>query len=204
MSSHTAGSSPATPYPGSGFDYLSMSNPETLLPQGGWGSVHLSSHMAPSPPDTAPRFSKFSLPLVTDGLSGLSSSVDSVSDVEYLSPLSQSYTREEMPFGGGGGGHTVLYDGYASNQQNSPMSQSPRSALVLDHGQVPTSCPGLVYAPSEPSSSLASSGLGPPSLGPSTLTSHLDPFDAHLGHKLMRDCDPLSEHYAATCPVFPF
>lgn len=168
--SHIPGSTPTTPYPGSGYEYLSMSHPESVVPHGSWGSVHYSSNMVHSP-DATPKYSKFPLPLITDGLS---SSVDSVSDVDYLSPLSQSYSREEMPFGSN---HSVIYDGYPANQQNSPVPQSPPSALVLDHSRAPTSCPGLVYAPSEPSSSLPS---------------HLDHFDAHLGHKLMRECDPLS------------
>lgn len=199
--SHTHGSSPPTPFSGPGYDYLAMSHADAVVPHGGWNSVHYSPpHLVPSP-DTTPKFAKFSLPLIT---AGLSSSVDSVSDVEYLSPLSQSYTRDEMPFGGG---HAVMYDGYASNQQNSPVSQSPPSALVLDHSRVPTSCPGLVYASSEAGSSLASSGLASSALTSSTLAPHLDPFDAHhLGHKLMRDCDPLSEHhhYMTACPAFPF
>ncbi|POR36783.1 Uncharacterized protein TPAR_03063 [Tolypocladium paradoxum] len=169
--SHVPGSAPTTPYPGPAYDYLSMSHPEstTTVHQGSWGSVHYSSNMVHSP-DATPKYSKFPLPLITEDLS---SSVDSVSDADYLSPLSQSYSRDEMPFGSNA---TVLYDSYPAHQ-NSTVPQSPPSALVLDHSRVPTSCPGLVYSPSEPSSSL---------------TSPLDPFDTHLGHKLMRECDSLS------------
>ncbi|KAF4511174.1 hypothetical protein G6O67_002994 [Ophiocordyceps sinensis] len=170
--SHVAGLATSIPYPGPGYDYLSMSHPETStsLPQGNWGHVQYSPDMMHSPGETS-KYSKFPLPLTTDSLS---SPVDSVSDVDYLSPLSQSYTHEEMPFGGGGGS-TAMYDGYPASQ-SSPAPQSPPSALVLDYSRAQTSCPGLVYAPSEPSSSL---------------TSHLD-FDTHLGHRLMRDCDGLS------------
>ncbi|KAM4056344.1 fungal specific transcription factor [Hirsutella rhossiliensis] len=170
--SHVAALATSSPYPGPGYDYLSMSHPETSasLPQGHWGHVQYSSDMMHSPGET-PKYSKFPVPLMTDSLS---SSVDSVSDVDYLSPLSQSYPREEMPFGGGN--PTVMYDGYPAGQ-SSPAPQSPPSALVLDYSRAQTSCPGLIYAPSEPSSSL---------------TSHLDHFEPHLGHRLMRDCDGLS------------
>ncbi|KJK82797.1 hypothetical protein H634G_01934 [Metarhizium anisopliae BRIP 53293] len=165
-------STPANSYPGPGYDYLSMSHPENgtaTVPQHGWGNIHYSSGLVHSP-DATPKYSKFPLPLITDGLS---SSVDSVSDVDYLSPLSQTYSRDEMPFGSGS---SVIYDGYGRNQ-HSPVSQSPPSGLVLDHTRVPTSCPGLVYAASEHSSSI---------------NSHLDPFDTHLSQKLMRECDSLS------------
>lgn len=177
-------STPANSYPGHAYDYLSMSQPESAanVPQHGWAGVHHYSSGLVHSPDATPKYSKFPLPLITDGLS---SSVDSVSDVDYLSPLSQTYSRDEMPFGSGS---SVIYDGYAGNQ-HSPVSQSPPSGLVLDHARVPTSCPGLVYAASEQSSSL---------------NSHLDPFDTHLSHKLMRECDSLSEHHMAPCPAFPF
>ncbi|ODA79855.1 hypothetical protein RJ55_05452 [Drechmeria coniospora] len=165
--SHLPGSATITPYPAHGYDYLSMSHPEPVSQ--GWGGMHYSPHMVHSP-DATSRYSKFSLPLITESLS---SSVDSVSDVDYLSPLSQSFPREDMTFGGN---HGILYDGFTAHQ-HSPVPQSPPSTFVLDHSRAPTSCPGLVYAPSEPSSSL---------------NSHLDPFETHLGHKQMRECDSLS------------
>ncbi|KHO00320.1 Zn(2)-C6 fungal-type DNA-binding domain protein [Metarhizium album ARSEF 1941] len=162
----------ASSYPGPGYDYLSMSHSENstaTASQHGWGNLHYSGGLVPSP-DATSKYSKFPLPLITDGLS---SSVDSVSDVDYLSPLSQTYSRDEMPFGSGS---SVLYDGYGRGQ-HSPVSQSPPSGLVLDSARVPTSCPGLVYAASEHSSSI---------------NSHLDAFDTHLSHKLMRECDSFS------------
>jgi hypothetical protein len=180
-SSASAGS-----YPGPGYEYLSISHPESNtanVAHHGWGNLHYSSGGLVHSPDATPKYAKFPLPLITDGLS---SSVDSVSDVDYLSPLSQTYSRDEMPFGNGS---SVMYDGYAGNQ-HSPVSQSPPSGLVLDHHpRVPTSCPSLAYAASEHGSSLSS---------------HLDPFDTHLSHKLMRECDSLSEHHMAPCPAFPF
>ncbi|PFH55309.1 hypothetical protein XA68_10133 [Ophiocordyceps unilateralis] len=171
--SHVAG---LASYPApAGYDYLSMSQPECLS----WGPVHYSPEMMHSP-------AKFSLPLMTDSLS---SSADSVSDVDYLSPLSQSYSREEMPFGGGGGGNpSVMYDNNYS--QNSPAPHSPPPALMLDYSRAPTSCPGLIYANSEPSSSLQSH--------------HLTQLDAHLGHRLMRECGGFEDHHMVPCPGFRF
>lgn len=168
---HAACSAPTTPYPGMVYEYLSISHPGSTpsVPPGGWGSIHYSPDMVHSP-DGAPKYPKFALPLVTDGLS---SSVDSVSDVDYLSPLSQSYSREEMPFGGS---PAAIYDGFAANQ-SSPGPQSPSPGFVLDHSRAPTSCPGFVYTPSEPRSSL---------------TSCLDRFDAHFGSRFMRECEGLN------------
>lgn len=181
--SQHSGSNSGSSYPGTGYDYLSMSQPETAgtsLSQQGWGSIQYTPSV--HSPNATPKYSKFTLPLITDGLS---SSVDSVSDVDYLSPLSQTYSRDEMPFSNNS---SVMYDSYPT--QHSPIDQSPPSGLVLDHhSRVPTSCPGLVYTPSEHGSGL---------------NTHLDPFDAHLSHKLMRECDTLSEHRMAPCPAFPF
>ncbi|OAA36263.1 Zn(2)-C6 fungal-type DNA-binding domain protein [Metarhizium rileyi] len=168
-----SGPSPENSYHGPGYDYLPMSQPDNSaanISQHGWGGLHYSSSGLARSPDATPKYSKFPLPLITDSLS---SSVDSVSDVDYLSPLSQTYSRDEMPFGSGS---SVMYDGYGGHQQSS-ASQSPSSGLVLDHTSVPTSCPGLIYTVSEHSSSI---------------NLHLDPFDTHLSHKLMRECDSLS------------
>ena len=178
------GSTPTGSYHGSGYDYLSISQPESngVSHHSSWSSIQYSPSLAHSP-DTTPKYAKFTLPLITDGLS---SSVDSVSDVDYLSPLSQTYSRDELPFGNG---QPVMYDSY-SGSQHSPIEPSPPSGLVLDqHTRVPASCPGLVYTPSEHGTSL---------------NTHLDSFDAHLSHKLMRECDSLSEQHMATCPAFPF
>ncbi|KAK5993623.1 hypothetical protein PT974_07057 [Cladobotryum mycophilum] len=181
---HHPTSTPTPPaYPIPGYDYLSMSHPGNTPPmhQGSWGSMAYSPSIVHSP-DMAPRYTKFPLHLSTDALS---SSVDSVgSEVDYLSPLSQSYPREEIPFSHS---PTVLYDAYPA-PHSSPIAQSPPSVLVLDHCRAPTSYPGLVYSAQEPSPNLHS---------------HMDPFESHLGHKLMRECDSLSvsevDAYGASC-----
>lgn len=183
-----ATSAPTTPYGMPGYDYLSMSHPESTPPmaQGSWGSMGYSPGLVHSP-DVHPRYSKFPLSLVTDGLSSSVSSVNS--DVDYMSPISQSYTREELPFVNS---PPLLYDNY-STHQNSPVPQSPPSSITIDHARAaaPTSCPGLVYTPSE--------------AGSMHNSHHLDIFESQIGHKLMRECDTLSEHHHST-PVlaYPF
>ncbi|UKZ93801.1 uncharacterized protein TrAFT101_008708 [Trichoderma asperellum] len=166
---HTA-STPTTPaYQVPAYDYLSISHHNHTPPmtQSSWGYSPSLVHS----PDVTPRYARFPLHLSTDALSSSCESVGS--EVDYLSPLSQSYAREEIPFS-----HSpnVLYDGYPA-QHSSPIAQSPPTVLVLDHCRAPTSYPGLVYAPSEPHSALSH---------------HMDPFGSHLGHKLMRGCESLS------------
>lgn len=107
-----------------------------------------------------------------------------VSEVDYLSPMSHSYQREDIPYL-----HSpnVVYDPYSNH--GSPIPHSPGATLLLD-SRAPTSCPGLVYATSEPSSSL---------------TSHMDNYEAQLSQKLLRECDPLStsipevDAYSTSC-----
>lgn len=110
-------------------------------------------------------------PLITDGLSP---SVDTLSDVDYtLSPLSQ-FSRDELPYMHS---PTLMFDNYSSH--GSPVPQSPVAAIMMDR-HAPTSCPSLVYASSEPSSSLGS---------------HHDGFEHQMHHaRLLSDADALSEY----------
>ncbi|KAH7165876.1 fungal-specific transcription factor domain-containing protein [Dactylonectria macrodidyma] len=167
-----AASAPTTPYPMAGYDYLSMSHPENTppLPHGSWGSIAYSPILSHSP-DTTPKFTRFPLPLVTEDLS---SSIDSLHEVDYLSPMSQSFTRDDMPYVHS---PTLMYEHYATGN-SSPGPQSPPSSLYLDHSRTmaPTSCPSLVHAPSDPGSSMHS---------------HMD-FESQLSQKLMHDCDTYS------------
>ncbi|PHH63392.1 hypothetical protein CDD81_5993 [Ophiocordyceps australis] len=178
-----AGSAPTTPYTTSGYEYLSLSQPDSMvsMPPASWSGVSYSSDLMHA--HVSPKYSsKFSLPLITDGLS----SVDSVSDVDYLSPLSQPYSRDELPFSSSGSHKAqMLYDAYS---HPSSMSQSPPSGLLLDHSRASTSCSGVVYTPPDSTSSLGS---------------HLDPFDAHLGNKFMRECESLSASGAQAYGINP-
>ncbi|KZL86724.1 fungal transcriptional regulatory protein [Colletotrichum incanum] len=174
-------STPTTPFPHN-YDLLSMSHPEHTpsMTTGHWGSLPYSSSM----PSDGPNYRKLGAHLGPIPISGaLSSSLDSVSDADYMSPMSHSYSRDDIPFL-----HSpnVMYDGYSTH--GSPVPQSPISAILIDQRGAPTSCPSLVYAPSEHSSSL---------------TSHMDNFESHLSQKLMRECDTLSipemDAYSTSC-----
>lgn len=115
-------------------------------------------------------------PLMSEPMSSLSSSVDSLHEVDYtISPMAHSYQRDEYPFSQS---PSMMYDGYASH--SSPVTQSPASAILIDQ-HAPTSCPGLVYAPSEASSSLGS---------------HHDHFEPAMSHRFMADSDNLSKNDA--------
>lgn len=160
---HLAVSMPTTPY--ATFEFSQMPHADTIpsIAQPQWP-------FPSSMPADGIRFPKLGPIMVPNG-EHLSGSMDSISDAEFLSPLSHSFGRDDMPFVHS---PTVLYESFTGH--NSPMPPSPVSAIVIDARPVPTSCPGLVYTPSEPSSSLHS---------------HTDNFDAHLSHRLMQDCDSL-------------
>ncbi|KAG6272184.1 hypothetical protein E4U48_003261 [Claviceps purpurea] len=161
-------------------------SPSPQVLQHGWNSIYASGLLQSH--DAGPKYPKFPLPLVTD----LSSSVDSVSEVDYLSPLDHTYSRDDMHFGSGS---SMIFDGYAASQHSSVAAahNSSTGLDVLDdyhhHGRVPNSYPTLVYAASEHGAGLDSH--------------HLDPFDSHLEHKPMRECDGLAQPLAP-CSVFPF
>ena len=180
---HTV-SSPATAYHMHGYDYLSMSHPDHPIhnhAHGGWNNMQYSPSGSYPSPDNSNKFAKFPMHIMTDGLTA---SMDHVgSEVDYMSPMSQSYPRDEMHFV-----HSpnLMYDSYNGTHHSSPAPHSPPGGLVIDHSRVPIACPGLVYTPSEHSSSLGS---------------HMDPFDSHLGQKMMRE---ISEHHMMPVSPYPF
>ena len=190
--SHAA-SAPTTPYGLSGYDYISVSQAQQPSHMAhGWANLQYSPGTLVHHVDGPHKYKHFPLALVTDNLP---SAVDSVgSDVDYMSPIShQSFPREEMHFVPS---PPILYDGYTTHSANtstthqtSPVPSSPPSTIVVDHTRAPTSCPSLVFAPSEPSSSL---------------NSHIDTFESHLGHKMMRECANLSEHQPELIPAYTF
>ncbi|KAJ4327599.1 hypothetical protein N0V84_001988 [Fusarium piperis] len=177
-------SAPTTPFTIAGYDYLSMSQPEhpPSLPQGSWGSINYSPGQ-----ETTPKFNRFPLPLVTEDLA---SSIDSLNEVDYLSPMSQSFTRDDVSYVHS---PSYMYDSYTTGN-SSPGPQSPPASLYVDHGRTiaPTSCPSLAHAPSELSSSLHS---------------HVDNFDSQLSTRIVRDCDsfgvPEAEAYSASYNSMP-
>ncbi|KAI0471857.1 fungal-specific transcription factor domain-containing protein [Xylariaceae sp. FL0804] len=168
---HTA-SVPTTPY-GAYSDFPRYSQAETTpaASHTSWASLPAyAGHMA----HETPKFHKINTslghyPILSEPLS---SSVDSLSEVDYtLSPAAHSFPREEMPFMQS---PTLMYENY--NAHSSPAPHSPASAIMIDQ-RAPTSCPSLIYAASEHSSSLSS---------------HHDSFEARVGHGGIADSDTLS------------
>ncbi|KAK4242279.1 fungal-specific transcription factor domain-containing protein [Achaetomium macrosporum] len=100
--------------------------------------------------------------------------IDTMSDVDYMSPLGHSFPREDVP----SFIHSpVVYEGFPGH--TSPGPQSPVAAMMIEHTRAPASCPSLVYTPSEPASSLHSH------------LSHIDSLEAQYSRKLPHDCDVL-------------
>ncbi|KAJ2906653.1 hypothetical protein MKZ38_000908 [Zalerion maritima] len=160
---------------------LPMSGETTpSMPQGSWpGGLQY-------PPKLTTHLSH--IPVTSEALS---SSVDSLSDVDYMSPLSHSFSREDLPFVHSPG---VMYESYTSH--SSPVPQSPVSTVFIEHRPAPTSCPSLAYAPSEPGSNMNSS---------------VETYDSSLAQKVMSDCDSLgvpdldnfSSSYQSSGPSWP-
>lgn len=179
-------------------DEIATSQPTTPFPPYDM-SLPMSGETTPSVPQNSwPGSIPFPPPKLTTHLSHipvtsetLSSSVDSLSDVDYMSPMSHSFSRDDLPFVHSPG---VMYESYTSH--SSPVPQSPVSSAFMDHRPAPTSCPSLVYAPSEPGSSL---------------NSNVESYDSHLAQKVMSDCDSLgvpdidtmSSSYQSTGQTWP-
>ncbi|KAI0123049.1 fungal-specific transcription factor domain-containing protein [Xylariales sp. AK1849] len=175
-------SMPTTPF-GTFHDFTRFSQGEPMPPATptSWGGLSyptsLAGHEHPKMHRLNTSLGHF--PIINDGLS---SSVDSLSDVDYtLSPLSQ-FSRDELPYMHS---PTLMYESYTGH--SSPVPQSPVSAIMIDQ-RAPTSCPSLVYAPSEPSSSLGS---------------HHDGFEHQMNaSRLLGDHDTLSirdmDHYSTS------
>ncbi|ROW09055.1 hypothetical protein VMCG_02875 [Cytospora schulzeri] len=167
---HYPVSMPPTPFHVYDLSKISHAEPTPPMPSGAghWGNVPFSPSLA----GDGPRFPKLGPILAHGPPEPLSSSIDSLSDAEYLSPLSHTFSRDDLPFATS---PTHMY-AESYNSANSPIPQSPMSSVMMDHHRAPTSCPSLVYAPSEPSSSLHS---------------HMDGFEAHLSNRLM-EYEPLA------------
>jgi hypothetical protein len=162
ISSHSL---PTTPFhPGFNLAQISQAEGAPSLSQPTWTTIPFSTSL----PADGFTFQKLPMTSAADHLSG---SIDSLSDMDYMSPMSHAFSREEVPFVNS---PTILYDSYTGN--SSPVPQSPVSALMIEQRAAPTSCPSLVYAPSDHSSSLPSHG---------------DAFEAQLSSKLLQDCDSL-------------
>lgn len=170
---------PATPF-GSYHDFTRFTQGEAIQPPTptSWTSLtypSLGGHEHPKMHRLNTSLGHF--PIISDGLSP---SVDPLNDVDYtLSPLSQ-FSRDELPYMHS---PTLMYDSYSGHGSSGP--QSPVSAIMIDQ-RAPTSCPSLVYAPSEPGSSLGS---------------HHDGFEHQMASaRLLGDTDALSEYTSFDLP----
>lgn len=157
------------------YDMSHLPPTETAPP--GWTHIPFSSSMTTS--DTSrflPR--PLHIPASSPGdmmpRDMIHTPIDSMSDVDYMSPLGHSFPREEVP---AYIQSPMVYESYPSHA--SPIPQSPVAAMMIEQSRPPVSCPSLVYAPSEHASSLHSH------------LSHVDSLEAQLSRKLPHDCDVL-------------
>ncbi len=105
----------------------------------------------------------------------LSVSLESLSEVDYMSPITQSMSSEDISYISSPA--AMIYDNLSGH--SSPVPQSPIATMMMEQRPAPTSCPGLMYAPSERDSNLASS--------------HPESLDVHLSAKLLQECDSMGE-----------
>lgn len=174
-SEHLPASVPQTPFtPYTEFPRFTQGEPVPSTTQTAWGSLPAFSPGLTAEPAKYQRMHSpmGHFPIMSESMS---SSVDSLSEVDYaMSPMPHhSYAREEVPFMHSPG---LMYEGYTGH--HSPSPQSP--PIMIDQRSAPTSCPGLVYAPSEHSSSLGS---------------HHDAFETQMGHRILAsDSDTFSKN----------
>lgn len=180
-------SGPSTPYSGYDLCMLPTSHEQPLPPAmspAPWAAAATSlpfANAATMAPAAGPfqKMVPHQLPLGAGPGAGehlLSTSIDSLSDADYMSPMGHSFSREDI--GSYVNSPTLMYESYTG--QNSPIPQSPASAIVMDHHRAPTSCPPLVYSASEQSSSVHS---------------HIDAFEPQqLSQKLLQECDTLGKY----------
>ncbi|SPN97659.1 related to acriflavine sensitivity control protein ACR-2 [Cephalotrichum gorgonifer] len=172
-------SSPAS-VPFYGYDYLSVPQSDGTSPttiQTPWNDVQFALPEGPGYRKLGAQLGP--IPITSDPR--LSPPLDSTSD-GYLSPMHHTFTQgDETPYVSS---PSIMYDGCTS--QDSPIPRSPLP-IAMAGQQPPRSCPSLVYAASDQSSSY-----------PSQME-----FEAHLSRKLMRECDNLSvpelDTYSTSC-----
>ncbi|EAQ90497.1 hypothetical protein CHGG_02432 [Chaetomium globosum CBS 148.51] len=156
------------------YDMTHLSPTETAPP--GWTHIPFSSSMTANDASRFPR--PLHIPISSPGdmmqREMIQTPIDSMSDVDYMSPLGHSFPREDVPTFI----HSpIVYEGFPSHA--SPVPQSPVAGMMIEHSRAPAPCPSLVYTPSEPASSLHSH------------LSHVDSMEVQLSRKMPQDCDVL-------------
>ncbi|KAK3373588.1 fungal-specific transcription factor domain-containing protein [Lasiosphaeria ovina] len=157
---------PATPY--HPYDMSHMS-PRDSAP-GGWSHIPFSPVMST---DGSRYHGGSSHMAVSSPCEMIGTSMDAMSDVDYMSPIAHSFPRDDIP----AYLHSpnIIYEGFPTH--GPPIPQSPVAAIMIEQPRAPTSCPSLVYTPSEPASSLRSH------------MSHADSLEAQLSRKMPQDCE---------------
>ncbi|KAL2197521.1 fungal-specific transcription factor domain-containing protein [Corynascus similis CBS 632.67] len=157
------------------YDMSHLSPTEPAPP--GWTHIPFSSSI---PTNDASRFPprQIQIPVSSPGdmmhREMIQTPMDSMSDMDYMSPLGHSFPREEVPTFI----HSpIVYENFPSH--TSPGPQSPVAAMMIEQSRAPGPCPSLVYAPSEPASSLHSH------------LSHVDSMEVQLSRKMPHECDVL-------------
>jgi hypothetical protein len=177
MRSEAAPSMPPTPYHPYEMSHISSPEHTPAVPHSPWSNLHFQSSL---PENESHRYQNgtlhLSVPPSTSAM--LSTSMDSISEVDYMSPLAHSFPRDDNPFMQS---PTVMFEHF--QPQSPPVTQPATSAIMIEQPRPPTSCPSLVYGTSEHSSSLHS---------------HMDSYDAQISHKLMHDCESLGEYIPQT------
>ncbi|KAK3326550.1 fungal-specific transcription factor domain-containing protein [Apodospora peruviana] len=150
---------------------MSHMSPTETVPAG-WTHIPFTASMSPHHEGSRYPGHSLHIPVTTSG-EMMGTSMDSMSEVDYLSPLAHSFPREDVPTFLHS--PTVMYDSYPGH--GSPAPQSPVIAMMIEQPRAPTSCPSLVYGPSEPSSSIHSHA------------SHVDTLEAQLSRKITHESD---------------
>ncbi|KAK0615995.1 fungal-specific transcription factor domain-containing protein [Bombardia bombarda] len=164
MSGDRNGSMPTTPY--HPYDMSHHMSPTEQHAPAGWTHIPFASSM---PTNDGHRYPGMNLQLPHSPHGDMmASSMDSMSEVDYMSPLGHTFKREDVPQYLHS--PTVMYDSYPGH--GSPGPQSPVSAIMIESSRAPTSCPSLAYGPSEPSSSMQSH------------LSHVDSLEAQLSRRI--------------------
>lgn len=156
-----------------------ISSPEhghsEAVPQSPWGEMQFHNSL---PESQGQRFHPMSLPTNGHGPM-LSTSMDTISEVDYMSPISHSFPRDDNPFlHHQHDTQPLVFENY--HPHSPPVDPSPVTAMMIQQPRPQTSCPSLVYGTSEPSSSSLHSH------------SHLENYGAaQMDHKMMQDCDSI-------------
>lgn len=169
------------------FDMSHMSPTESAPP--GWTHIPFSSSMTSDGARYAPRPLHIPIPVSSPGdmmhRDLIHTPLDTMSDVDYVSPMAHSFPREEVPQYL----HSpIIYEGFPSH--SSPIPQSPPAAIMIEQPRgTAAACPSLIYAPSEPASSLQSH------------MSHVESLEAQLSRKMQHDCDVLGKYRSTGKPI---